>query len=179
MKSGQEQRSEASSLLLGSRSHLFAIAASKWALETTSGPDAGWEKAHTPLPQGLGDEWVWLPHELHQIHGLLQSHDLQRTCFLCGSAKKFLTQNFCTDWFELWDLYDAWAGDHRSKFWFVVHPNYHWEIVKSLRKFAIENELCLVALKASSKRNSSHKGFKAFKLPTPTHVPTHYKLSFT
>lgn len=173
-----DSKSEAYSSLLGSRSHQFAIKASEWALANDS-PEFGWEKAHTPLPQGLGDEWVWLPHDLHQIHGLLQSEDLQRTCFLCGSTKAFLRKNFCSGWFELWDLYDRWTGDQISDFWFVVHPDYHWEVVKSLRKFAFAHGIHPQPIVNATKRGSSHKGFKAYKLPTPTHVPDDYKLSFT
>lgn len=148
-------------------------------METTCGPEPGWEKAHTPLPQGMGDEWVWLPHDLHQIHGLLQSYDLGRCCFRSAAVQKMLTnQPFCNKWFELYDLYDSFNSPH-AHFWFIIHPDYRWEVVRSLRKFAFENDLSPLAMQAAANRCGQHKGFRAYKLPTPDYVPTHFKLAIT
>ena len=108
--SGDELKS-ADSRYLGMRSHRFAMAASEWAL-ANGDPESGWEKAHTPLPVGEGNTWVWLPHDLHQIHGLLQSQDLGRKCFWTSDVKRFLEgPQFCVNWFELFDIYTNITGE--------------------------------------------------------------------
>jgi hypothetical protein len=100
-------------------SHEFALRASRHAFETTSGPEPGWEWCHTPLPareQGVpsglvgGGEGVWMPRDLHQIHGILQSEDMGRMCFWLGDAAEWLrTGPFVEGWFDLYDLYEKWA----------------------------------------------------------------------
>ena len=108
-----KQKKEQSDPLL-SLSHQFAVRASEWAMENL-GPEPGWEKAHTPYPEGMGDTWVWLPHNLHQIHGLLQSEDVGRCCFFSPDVRRFLNSCFCDNWFELWNLYDKWFHFHQKQ----------------------------------------------------------------
>ena len=81
-----------------------------------------WEEAHYPLPRGLGDETICLRHDDHQIQGLLQSEEIGQRRFWSADALRFLkTGPFVDGWFELWDLYDKWAGpagfpeDHGEK----------------------------------------------------------------
>lgn len=120
----------------GTRSHQFAIKASEWALANGS-PERGWEKAHTPLPQDLGDEWVWLPHDLHQIHGILQSIDMGRACFFPPDARRFLLHCFfCSDWFYLWDEFEKWFIYHQSRSVTIRHRNTPFEVRQELgRKY--------------------------------------------
>lgn len=89
-------------------SHQFALSAHEWAKHNI-GIDHTWEVAHSPVPAGLGDETILLPHDLHQIHGLLQSRDFGRRCFWTGDAKRFLDANWCEGWFDLWEIYDELA----------------------------------------------------------------------
>jgi hypothetical protein len=196
MKNGHEQESEALTYLRSSESHRFAIAASKWAMETTSGPEPGWEKAHTPLPRDMGDEWVWLPHDLHQIHGLLQSKDLGRTCFWIGHTYEFLTKGpFVKDWFMLFDIYLQFYKDaprrgaqslHREKLpdgrskkavehcatvdlWEVTYPSGEVCFHSGLRQLCQDYDLKQgkLCLVAQGKRNH-HKRFKVKKIgPSP------------
>ena len=67
-----------------------------------------WEKAHYPLPQGMGDKWIWLTHEDHQIQGILQSEEYGDRYFFPGYPKRVLDRLFVEDWFEIYDLYDKW-----------------------------------------------------------------------
>jgi hypothetical protein len=91
-------------------SHKWALAAHEWA-ENTMGDDGTWEDAHSPLPRGFGDETIRLPHDLHQIHGIKQSEDFGRRCFYAFHALNFLKNGaFVEGWFELYDLYQKWAG---------------------------------------------------------------------
>lgn len=75
------------------------------------GDGARWEDAHYPRPKGDGKETVPLLWEHHQIQGLLQSEEENRRCFFPADAKKFLlTTSFLQSYFELWDIYEKWAG---------------------------------------------------------------------
>lgn len=81
-----------------------------------------WDKAHYPLPKDIGNETIWLRHDDHQVQGLLQSEEMGQRCFFSGDAKWFLANGaFVDSWFDLWDLYDKWAGraglpaDHGEK----------------------------------------------------------------
>ena len=159
----------------------------------TSSPERGWEAAHTPLPSGMGDETLLLPHDLHQVHGLLQSEDVGRKCFWSGDAKRFLTQGpFVEGWFELWDIYDKWvsqggrdgalkghkdklpcghskvakaAGDAVAKWWRVIHPDGKVEVLHGLTPFCREHGLHQgkMTLVARGER-SHHHGFKVQQL---------------
>ena len=181
--------------LLGSRSHQFAIAASEWALANGS-PEPGWEMAHTPLPAGMGDTWVWLPHDLHQIHGLLQSIDLGHTHYWVGATYRFLTHGpFVKDWFELFEIYEkthldgAMKGaevlhleklpDGRSKnavencvshyLWKVIYPNGQTHYHSGLRQLCIDYDLkqSKLCLVAQGLR-THHKHFVVEKIgPSP------------
>ena len=87
-------------------------------------PNLGWEWCHSPLPareQGVpgglrgGGEGVWLPRDLHQIHGILQSEDVGRVCFWVGDAVQWLKEGpFVQGWFDLYDLYEKWASAPRG-----------------------------------------------------------------
>jgi hypothetical protein len=73
-------------------------------------PDDSYEKAHFPLPEGMGDEKILLHHFDHQIQGIFQSEEVGRRCFFPGDAKKVLNAPgyFPPGWFEAWDLFDKW-----------------------------------------------------------------------
>lgn len=75
------------------------------------------EFAHCPLPKGMGDKGYYLLHEHHQQQGLLQSRDVGRACFYNANVKKWLlTANYFPDnFFELWDIYDEFCGEHAKK----------------------------------------------------------------
>ena len=74
-------------------------------------PEPGWEEAHYPIPECLGGtETVWLTWDHHQAHGLYQSEEFERQCFFNADVKKFLDNSWCSNWFELYDLYDKWSG---------------------------------------------------------------------
>ena len=75
-----------------------------------------WENAHFPIPECMGgEETVPLLHNHHQMQGIYQSEEMGRCCFLALHTKKFLLNNWCNDWFELFDLYEKWFLDHQSK----------------------------------------------------------------
>jgi hypothetical protein len=74
-------------------------------------PDDGdWQEAHYPEPRGVGKEVVWMLYNDHQQQGLYQSEEYGRPCFFNADVKTFLDNNWCSNWFELYDLYDKWSG---------------------------------------------------------------------
>lgn len=73
--------------------------------------------AHCPYPEGMGETGYYLLHDHHQQQGLLQSKDVGRCCFFNGHAKKWLTgcDPFPDNYFELWDIYNEYAGENSKK----------------------------------------------------------------
>jgi hypothetical protein len=79
-------------------------------------PEKGWEQAHYPAPENKGDATIWMLHDHHQVQGLWQSKEYDQCCFFIGDAKRFLTEGpFVSGWFELWDIYDKYSGEHCKK----------------------------------------------------------------
>jgi len=76
--------------------------------------DGDWDKAHYPLPKGMGDEWTYLLHEHHQVQGVLQSEEVGRCCFFAGAVIRYLNHHWCDDWFEVFELYEKWQQAHPS-----------------------------------------------------------------
>jgi len=74
-------------------------------------PDDGdWDECHYPEPEGVGSRTIPMLHNDHQQQGLYQSEEYGYPCFFNGDAKRFLDNNWCSNWFELYDLYDKWSG---------------------------------------------------------------------
>ena len=73
--------------------------------------------AHCPYPEGMGDSGYYLLHNHHQQQGLLQSKDVGQCCFYNGHALKWLREcdYFPENYFELWDIYEEWAGENARK----------------------------------------------------------------
>lgn len=73
--------------------------------------------AHCPLPERYGDKGYYLLWGHHQHQGLLQSKDIGECCFFMGHTKKWLQEcdYFPEGYFELWDIYEQYAGDNIRK----------------------------------------------------------------
>jgi hypothetical protein len=68
--------------------------------------------AHCPLPEGMGDEGLYLLWGDHQHQGLLQSRDVGRRCFWAADVKLWL-DTFPEGFFELYDIYQEFiSGEH-------------------------------------------------------------------
>ena len=68
--------------------------------------------AHCPLPNGMGEEGVYLLWGDHQHQGLLQSRDVGRRCFYAYEVKRWL-DTFPEGFFELYDIYQEFiSGKH-------------------------------------------------------------------
>ena len=79
-------------------------------LELGNPDDGEWQEAHYPAPKGVGTDVIWLRSEDHQVQGLYQSEEYGRPCFFNADVKTFLDNNWCSNWFELYALYEKWAG---------------------------------------------------------------------
>ena len=86
-------------------------------------PNEGkWQNAHYPAPNPEGDTTIPMLFDDHQQQGIYQSEEYGRCCFWIGDTKQFLTHGpFVPNWFELWDLYDKWSGEHSIKNLKKVH----------------------------------------------------------
>jgi hypothetical protein len=74
-------------------------------------PDDGeWDECHYPDPRDVGSKIVLMLHNDHQQQGLYQSEEYGRPCFFNGDVKRFLDNNWCPNWFDLYDLYEKWSG---------------------------------------------------------------------
>jgi hypothetical protein len=68
--------------------------------------------AHCPLPEGMGDEGLYLLWGDHQHQGLLQSRDVGRRCFWAPDVKLWL-DTFPEGFFELYEIYKEFmSGEH-------------------------------------------------------------------
>lgn len=94
--------------------HTFVAAVQKFYKENDIQPgdpnEGAWEEAHFPAPKDEGDNVILLLHEHHQVQGLLQSEEFEKTCFFSAHTKKFLDSNWCENWFELCELHEKWAS---------------------------------------------------------------------
>ena len=81
------------------------------------------EFAHSPLTRKECNTGYYLLHGHHQHQGLLQSKDLNKRCFFTGHANKWLLEcdYFPEGYFELWDIYEKYVGDHMNKLHEKVH----------------------------------------------------------
>ena len=82
--------------------------------------------AHCPLPEGMGDEGLYLLWGDHQHHGLLQSRDVGRRCFWSADVKLWL-DTFPEGFFELYEIYEEFiSGKHHPMYGRTGenHPNY-------------------------------------------------------
>ena len=161
MKNGGEHKN--SSRLLGSRSHQFAIAANKQWKQRVS-------LDGRKLTLHCLKEWVrnGFGCLTNQIHGLLQSYDLGRCCFRSAAVQKMLTYNPSV--INGLQMIFMIRLIHLMLTFGLSFIRNRWEVVRSLRKFAFENDLSPLAMQAAANRCGQHKGFRAYKLPTPDYV---------
>jgi hypothetical protein len=102
----------------------FALDCRAWYEEQGLVVDASnGEFAHCPLPERYGDTGYYLLWEHHQHQGLLQSKDINECCFFVGHARKWLEEldRFPDNYFELWDIYEEFAGWLASKSNHKIH----------------------------------------------------------
>jgi hypothetical protein len=96
--------------------------------------------AHSPLTRKECDTGYYLLWGHHQHQGLIQSKDLDKCCFFSGDTQKWLLEcdYFPEGYFELWDVYDKYAGQNSLK----AAPKIHGQkddlgrSVHTLRSFA-------------------------------------------
>ena len=73
--------------------------------------DGNWDECHYPKPKWAGGtETILMLHNDHQQQGLYQSEEYQRPCFYNPDVKRFLDNNWCPNWFEIYEVYDKWKG---------------------------------------------------------------------
>jgi len=112
------------------------------------------EFAHSPLTRKECDTGYYLLHGHHQHQGLLQSRDLDKCCFFSGHTLKWLMEcdYFPEGYFELWDVYDKYAGKNSLK----AAPKIHGQKDDLGRSLLTLNNFSKVHEKKNEEGKSKH-----------------------
>ena len=95
--------------------HEFIVNCLQFYEEAGMTPEKGWEKAHYPVPKCKdGTETVWLTHDHHAIHGVLQSLEFGVRCFFPLTHSERL-RIFSGPWEWLLEDYDRIQSEDSRK----------------------------------------------------------------